>query len=283
MSASYPTHVHHPTAPFHPTHIAAIRRFLLDPVTIQDEQVTREQWAVLCVLAGGSWSRDELASMTGIDEHVVGVVLNGLMRASLVGRARSSSGRPQYGLTKVGRDRVWGATNWRDLDPELERSSWVRLLHVFEQMAPSPVRPTNQPPAASPASPTPVAPPASAGGPGGDAELRQAALVALLAGRLTRDRMAVELGVSEHVAGRVLDRLIWDSLVLRRAQDSGRPMYELRAAGRQKVLGVSPQLQEMAQKPVQKVERVVATSQPALKPRRRLLSWLQALLVQRRR
>lgn len=224
--------------------------------------MTWEQWAVLRVLVSGPSSRDEVARVTGISEHLVGGLLDGLMRDSLVGRVRRSSGRPQYGLTKAGKERVGGASNWRDLYSDMPPALWGSSLQVFEPMVPSPPpRPTNWEAPATP--PAPIAPGAPAAGPGGDAELRKAALAALLAGRLTRDRMAEELGVSEHVAGRVLDRLIWDSLVVRRSQDSGRPTYELLAAGRQKVLGVSHQLQTMAQQPAQQPGQVPSSAGPA--------------------
>jgi predicted ArsR family transcriptional regulator len=248
--------------------------------------VTTEQWAVLRVLAGGPVSRDEVASLTGIPEHVVGALLSGLMRDSLVGKVPRSSGRPRYGLTDAGRYRMMRSTNWHGLDPDLDRVTWIRSLVVNEPMTyPPPVPPTKQRKRrrkrrtreayhwpTQPSVPTPVAP-------GDDAELRQAVLAALLAGRQTRDRVAAEVSVTEHVAGRVLDRLIWDSLVARRSQDSGRPTYELTAAGRQKLLGVSPQLQKMAQKG----ERVLTPTapQPAVKPRARFLSRLWAWVARR--
>jgi hypothetical protein len=176
----------------------------------------------------------------------------------------------------------------------MERAALSSNLRVLEPMTfPPPVRRANGEALATP--PAPGAPPAPAGGPGGDVKLRKAALAALLAGRLTRDRVAVELGVSEHVAGRVLDRLIWDSLVVRRSQDSGRPTYELLAAGRQKVLGVSPQLQTMAQKPAQEADSAAADPQrqqspeqplqpqqvPAVKRRSRLAVWFWTWMVRR--
>ncbi|WP_433011592.1 hypothetical protein [Kribbella sp. CA-294648] len=226
--------------------------------------------------------------MTGIPEHLVGTLLSGLMRDSLVGKVPRSSGRPQYGLTDAGRYRMMRSTNWHRLDPELDRMTWIRSLVVNEPMTYPPpagrtkrraerrtkrrTREAGYPWPAAPSVPTAVAP-------GDDAELRHAVLAALLAGRLTRDRVAAEVSVTEHVAGRVLDRLIWDSLVVRRSQDSGRPTYGLTAASRQKLLGVSSRLQNMAQQPVEESERVVAA--PAVKPRSRFLNRFSAWVARR--
>ncbi|MFI5711142.1 hypothetical protein [Kribbella sp. NPDC051620] len=232
--------------------------------------MTPDEQVVLVVLAAGPTTRDRVASYLQLPEHQAGRVINSLIRKSLVGKVPGGRSRPEYGLTARGLAEARQLT--AGLLPNQMLSDQVASFRRIA-VAPPP-RPARKPRKAGGVSSSQV-PPSPEEGTADDA-VRRSALNALMPGPLTRDQVASKLGLSEHAAGRLLDRLIWESLAVKLPQDVGRPKYGLTAAGRKKLVGVSEVLQELARNPTA-IEVVVPPPDeepPAMEPQEDV-PWIQ--------
>jgi hypothetical protein len=207
--------------------------------------MTPDEQVVLVVLAAGATTRDRVASYLQLPEHQAGRVINSLIRQSLVGKVPGGRSRPEYGLTARGlaeaKPLTAGLSPDQMLSDQVARFRWM--------VGTPPPRRARKPRRAGTVSSSQASSANPAEGTSDDA-VRRSALNALMPGPLTRDQLAPKLGLSEHAAGRLLDRLIWDSLVIKLPQDLGRPRYGLTAAGRKKLIGVSEGLQELASRPM---------------------------------